>query len=121
LGDIYIKKIKMKYIITENKLHSLITKVLTKEFPEIVEIDFGSKKVMLASKTEKFNPGDTIEVTIIKVTVDNRDRRIMFSDLKEMYSDIRKSVDSYFTLGMEEYGSPYDLELYVLEKNKKFG
>ncbi len=111
----------MKYIITENKLHSLITKVLTKEFPEIVEIDFGSKKVMLASKTEKFNPGDTIEVTIIKVTVDNRDRRIMFSDLKEMYSDIRKSVDSYFTLGMEEYGSPYDLELYVLEKNKKFG
>jgi len=45
----------------------------------------------------------------------------MFSDLKEMYSDIRKSVDSYFTLGMEEYGSPYDLELYVLEKNKKFG
>ena len=111
----------MKYIITENKLHDLITKVLTKEFPEIVEIDFGSRKVTLASKTEKFNPGDTIEMTIIKVTVDNRDKRFMFNDLKEMYRDIKKTVDSYFTLGMEEYGSSYDVELYVLEKTKKFG
>ena len=45
----------------------------------------------------------------------------MFNDLKEMYRDIKKTVDSYFTLGMEEYGSSYDVELYVLEKTKKFG
>lgn len=111
----------MKYIITENKLHGLITKVLNKEFPDIVDVEFGSRKVTLASKTEKFNSGDTIEVTIIKVTVDNRDKRFMFNDLKEMYRDIKKTIDSYFTLGMEEYGSSYDVELYVLEKTKKFG
>lgn len=111
----------MKYIITENKLHDLITKVLNKEFPDIVDVEFGSRKVMLASKTEKFNSGDTIEVTIIKVTVDNTDKHLMFSGIKDMFSDIKTTLDSYFTLGMEEYGSSYDVELYVLEKTKKFG
>lgn len=111
----------MKYIINENRLNDLIIKTLKKEYHGIVDVEFGSRRVMLASKTEKYNPGDTIEVTVVKVTVDNIDKSFKFSDLQEMYKDIKRTLDSYFTLGMEDYGSKYDVELYVLEKTKKFG
>lgn len=111
----------MRYIINENRLNDLIIKTLKKEYPDIVDVEFGSKKVMLASSSEKHQIGDRIDVTIIKVTVDNTDKHLMFSDIKNMFSDIKTTLDSYFTLGIEEYGSTYDVELYVLEKTKKFG
>jgi hypothetical protein len=108
-------------MINENRLNDLIIKTLKKEYPDIVDVEFGSKKVMLASSSEKHKIGDTLDVTIIKVTVDNIDKHLMFSGIKDMFSDIKTTLDSYFTLGIEEYGSLYDVELYVLEKTKKFG
>lgn len=111
----------MKYIINENRLNDLIIKTLKKEYPDIVDVEFGSKKVMLASSSEKHKIGDRIDVTIIKVTVDNRDKHLMFSDFKDMFRDIKTTLDSYFTLGVDDYGSTYDVELYALEKVRKLG
>jgi len=111
----------MKYIITENKMNDLIEKVLKKNEPEIIDVGFGTKKVVLASKTEKNNPGDVVEKTIIKVTVDNSDKHLSQGDYNQIYRSIRDTLNSYLNIDLNEYGAIYDLEFYALEKNKKFG
>jgi hypothetical protein len=111
----------MKYIITENKMNDLIEKVLKKNEPEIIDVEFGTRKVVLASKTEKHNPGDVVEKTLIKVTVDNIDKHLMQGDYNEIYRSIRDNLNSYLNINLNEYGVLYDLEFYALEKSKKFG
>lgn len=110
----------MKYIIKENKLNDLIEKVLKLNFPEIVDIDYGTKRVMLGSETEKYKIGDKIEVTIIKVTVNNINKELKPQDFITMGKDIRSVLKSTLSLDIEEYASLYDIELYAIEKIKKF-
>ena len=39
----------MKYLITENKIHDVIVKVLKSAEPEVVDVDFGTRNVVLAT------------------------------------------------------------------------
>jgi hypothetical protein len=111
----------MKYIITENKMNDLIEKVLKKNEPEIIDVEFGNKKIKLASDSETHKMGDILERIIIKVTVDNTDGHLQQGDFISIIKNIKSILNLYMNVDVEKYGSKYGVELYTLEKIKKFG
>lgn len=111
----------MKYIITENKMNDLIEKVLKKNEPEIIDIEFSTRKIKLGSELEGYKIGDIIDKTIIKVTIDNMDKRLKYSDISDIYQSIKNTLNSYLNINLNDYGALYDLELYAIEKIKKLG
>ena len=111
----------MKYLITENKIHDVIVKVLKSAEPEVVDVDFGTRNVVLATKTERNELGKNITQTIIKVTIDNTDKHLTPSQYKLIYEGVVGLVNSFFSLDVMEYGGQYDVQFYVLEKKLWFG
>lgn len=111
----------MKYLITENKMHEVITKVLKSAEPEIVDVKFGTRNVMLATKTNRNEIGDRVAQTIIKVTIDNTDKHLTPSQYRPIYEGIVNVINSFFSLEVMEYGSQHDVQFYVLEKKLWFG
>ena len=111
----------MKYLITENKMHEVIVKVLKSAEPEIVDVEFGTRNVMLATKTDRNEIGDKITQTIIKVTIDNTDKHLTISQYKPIYEGVVRVINSFFSLDVTEYSSPYDVQFYVLEKKLWYG
>lgn len=111
----------MKYILTENKMNDLIERVLKSYDSEIVDVEFGTKKVKLASHSETHKMGDIIDRVIIKITVDNTDGHLLQSDFNQLMKSVKLILDKHLNIDVEEYGSPYGIELYTIEKIKKFG
>lgn len=111
----------MKYIITENKMHEVITNILKSTEPEIVDVDFGTRMVTLTSKTDRNEIGDRISQTTIKVTIDNTDKHLTPSQYRPIYEGIIRAINSFFSLDVAEYASSYDVQFYVLEKKLWFG
>ncbi len=111
----------MKYIITENKMNELVSRVLREQIPNIVDIEFDTKKVLLGSDHGEYKMGDTIEVTVVKLSINNMDKRMNYTELSDIYNEAKRILREFLSIDVEEYGSLYHVELYTIEKNKKFG
>lgn len=111
----------MKYLITENKMYEVIVNLLKSTEPEVVDVDFGTRNVVLASSTKRNKPGDTITQTTIKVTIDNTDKHLSLNEYKPIYEGIVRMINSFFSLDIAEYGSQYVVQFYVLDKKLWFG
>jgi|LauGreDrversion4_2_1035121.scaffolds.fasta_scaffold288410_2 hypothetical protein len=108
----------MKYLITESSLNGLIETFLKKKFDDIVDIKFVKRQVYLASDNE------TIERTVIQVLVDpyeilqgNFEANTMRL-IGKLKSDIWETLDKFFSLKLKEYGSKWEVEIFILSTIK---
>ena len=110
----------MKYIITESKMNSSIERFLKSSFSEVVDVKFKKVGVWLASDDREIER-NKIQVLIDPQGILKGNFNVNVSkghfigyDLKK---DIWQTVNSMFSLNMEEYGSDWDIEFFVLAIN----
>jgi hypothetical protein len=105
----------MKYLITENKINNVIERFIRDSFDEVINVKFVKKKVFLASEDR------TIESTEIQMLLDpegilkgnfNPNKGDWVGDNTK--AKIWRTLNSMFSLKMEEYGSPWDIRFIVL-------
>lgn len=107
----------MKYILTENKLNSSIEKFILQTFPFVVSVHFVKKGVWLASEDRR------IEQTLIKVITDPN--KVLEGNVGEnnkrfygLRADIWNSINPLFNLKLEEYGSNWDLNVFMIKAER---
>jgi hypothetical protein len=105
----------MKYIITENNLKNSIEQYLKDSFPEIVSINFKTKSVMLASDNGRTITRNVIEVVADPFNAREGNKTYTYSEAKKLKSRIWGSIDGLFGLGLEEYGSDWDMEYFIIK------
>ena len=105
----------MKYLITENKIKNVIERFIRDSFDEVINVKFVKKKVFLASEDR------TIESTEIQILLDpegilkgnfNPNKGSWAAD--DVKRKIWRTLNSMFSLKIEEYGSPWDIKFIVL-------
>jgi hypothetical protein len=104
----------MKYLLTESKLEKIIENFILNEFSDlnVISVSFKEQGVYLASDDK------SITRNVICVVVDPFNRSN--GNLEDIHNrfpyDIRRnlfnSLDSMFGLGLTEYGSEWELEVY---------
>ena len=104
----------MKYLINENKLTETIETYILKNYPEVDKVYFTKKGVYLASGEFENEEDRSISRTIINIVLDNMDGNYKTHQLRQMSIPIRRTVDSMFGLGVEEYGSKWDFNFRQL-------
>ena len=104
----------MKYLINENKLTETIESYILKNYPEVAKVYFTKHGVYLGSGEFENEEDRTISRTIINIVLDNMDGKYKPHQLREMSKPIRRTVDSMFGLGVEEYGSKWDFHFRQL-------
>jgi hypothetical protein len=108
----------MKYLITESKLNKTIESFIRKNYPEVVSVSFDKKPTWLAGEDRGH------DVTIIYVIVDPH--KILEGNIngafKQYDNDIRrdiwKTLNSFFNLEFDKYGSDWDIEVYGIKLNR---
>lgn len=96
----------MKYLITESKMNETIKKVILDEFPVVSEVRFTKLKVTLGSSQGT----PTVDRTVIWVILNNSQNQYDRRQLLEIRDDIRSKVDGIFGLGINDYGSEWEIE-----------
>ena len=105
----------MKYIITESKMEMFIETFLKKNFDEVIYVKFERVRVYLASDDRD------IERTKIRVLIDPEG--ILKGNLNpnkahfagyDLKKEIWQTINSMFSLNVEEYGSDWDIEFKTL-------
>lgn len=104
----------MKYLIDENKLTETIESYILKTYPEVAKVYFTKHGVYLGSGEFENNEDRSISRTTINIVLDNMDGKYKTHQLREMSKPIRRTVDSMFGLGVEEYGSKWDFHFRQL-------
>jgi hypothetical protein len=104
----------MKYLINENKLTETIETYILKNYPEVAKVYFTKKGVYLASGEFENEEDRSISRTTINIVLDNMEGKYKSHQLRQMSSPIRRTVDSMFGLGVEEYGSKWDFHFKQL-------
>lgn len=114
----------MRIILSENKVKESIEEFIKQGFPEVVKVNFTPIKVFLASDDR------TIERTRITVLMDpsgvltgdghlnNRGSKFNGDMYTGLRRDIWQKVDTFFGLGLSEYGSSWDIEFGVIQAVK---
>lgn len=105
----------MKYIITENNLKKSIEKYLKESFPEIISVNFRTKSVMLASDNSRVINRNVIEVIADPFNAREGNKTYNYSDAKKFKSRIWDSLNSMFGLGLEEYGSDWEMKYFIIK------
>jgi len=105
----------MKYLITESKIESTIESFLRSSFDGVVDVKFKRVGVWLASEDRR------IERTNIQILIDPEgilkgnfkpNKGITVGD--NLKIQIWQTINSMFSLNMEEYGSEWDIDFLVL-------
>lgn len=105
----------MKYIITENTLKSSIERYLMSSFPEIISVDFKSKKVLLASDNDRIITRQVIDIVADPYNVRGGNKKFVYAEAKQLKSRIWNSIDTMFSLGFENYGSEWEMKFSVIK------
>ena len=100
----------MKYLLTESKINDLIKRFALKSFPEVSDVFFTTKSIMLGST--KGRP--VIEQTIINVVINNSNNEITKQQLSKLEQSIVNSINEMFSLEHSNYGSGWDFRIYQL-------
>jgi hypothetical protein len=91
----------------------IIEKYLQKRFSSILKVEFSKKQSYLGSSFDLPEEERTITKDVIEITFDNLKGNLSKSELSELRSEIWNSLSTGFGLGIEKYGSKYDLEFFV--------
>lgn len=96
----------MKYLIKESKLNSTIENFILDSYPIVNKVLFSSRTKILGSI--KGTP--SVEFTIITIILDNSEVKYKTHEMRKIFTQIRNTVNSFFNLEMDEYGSLWEME-----------
>lgn len=107
----------MKYIITESKMENMIKKYILNNLNNVVDVEFGTKRVYLGS-----GPNDkgysTVDQKVIMITIDNvKDNKRPF-ELREESRKIASIIEGLFGIDFKSYGSEWALKFYQIKKEE---
>lgn len=106
----------MKYIITENTLKSSIERFLKQAFPEIISVNFKTTKVMLASGESKIISRNVIEIIVDPFNImSGNPEKYIYKKVKDLKGRIWETLDTMFSLGLEEYGSEWGIKILTIK------
>jgi hypothetical protein len=102
----------MKYLITETKFNSTIERFIKESFPYVVSVSFVDTGVWLAQENKR------TDRTLIIVIVDPYN--ILHGNINGAWNrydnnirrEIWNSINSFFNLELDKYGSKWDLNVY---------
>ena len=103
----------MKYLITESQLVDIVEKTLMEKFPEVVRLNFNSKRVRLGSD----NPPKTITVTELIIILDTAGYTggpVQPERTGVIKKEITKYLKNYLNIDTTKYGSEWDLKFKLL-------
>lgn len=100
----------MKYIITENKLNKTIKGYIMEMFPMVYDVYFTTIKKSLGSTEGQ----PTVEETVINIIINNSENKFQLTELNEIRREITNSVDTFFNLEYEVYGSLWGFHFHQI-------
>ena len=106
----------MKYLITEDRMRDTIKEFLKKMFPQVVSVSFGVKPVMLASRNNEIIQRKVIEITMDPHNILTGGDEVMYDVVAKLKNNIKEGLDVMFGLNLKEYGSKWEVRIYVLKK-----
>lgn len=112
--------IYMKYIISESNLQNSIDKFLKSSYPEVISVKFRKKTVYLASLDDPRSHERTEIVVVLdplgitEGVPSNNFRGYVKNKGVELKREIWRTLDNMFALGLEEYGSDWDLSVFIV-------
>lgn len=106
----------MKYLITENKMESIIKNYILKNY-DVIDVDFIEGKVHLGSgPNEKGETNVTQKVIIIYIN--NIKNQKTYGELHEIKSSLWKNLKGFFSLDFNKYGSAWGIRFYQVIKEE---
>lgn len=106
----------MKYLITEDRLEGAIERFIKSSFPEVITVSFDTKPVMLASRNDEIIQRKTIEITMDPHNILTGGKSVKYDVVANLKGSIKVGLDTMFGLGLQEYGSRWEVRIYVLNR-----
>jgi hypothetical protein len=107
----------MKYIITESKLENMIKEYILNDDNNIVDVEFGTKRVYLGSGPNEKGETEVMQ-KVIMITIDNVKKKKSSSELRENTRKIASTLEGLFGIDFKSYGSEWDLKFYQIKKEE---
>ncbi len=107
----------MKYVVTESKMENIIKKYIPNDDNDIVDIEFGTRRIGLGSGPNE--KGETsVDQKVIMITIDNVKNKKTPSELREITRKIASKLENLFGIDFRSYGSEWDLKFYQIKKEE---
>ena len=106
----------MKYLITENKMESMIKEYILKNY-DVLDVEYTASKSYLASGPNE--KGETnVTVKVINVYIENFKHQKRRSDMKDIKSSIWNALDGLFGIDLGMYGTEWELKVYQVKREE---
>jgi len=92
-----------------------VKKYILGNYPKVSSVETTTKIVHLGSGPNEKGEAE-VEQIVFLVTIDNTDDDLHPNGITIMSVNIYREVDKTLGLGIDKYGSKYDIEFYVLSK-----
>lgn len=106
----------MKYIITENKMESMIKDYILNHY-DVMDVDYTLHNVHLASGPNAKGERN-IRCKRINVYVENIRGEKRLHEIQEIKTSIWNMLDGLFGIDISEYGSEWDLRVYQVKREE---
>jgi hypothetical protein len=107
----------MKYIITESKIENMIKEYILNDDNDVVDVEFGTKRVYLGSGPNEKGETNVIQ-KVIMVTIDNVKNKKTSNELREETRKIASTLEGLFGIDFKSYGSEWDLKFYQIKREE---
>ena len=107
----------MKIIITESKFETMIKDYILNDDNNIVDVEFGTKRVYLGSGPNEKGETEVMQ-KVIMITIDNVKKKKSSSELRENTRKIASTLEGLFGIDFKSYGSEWDLKFYQIKKEE---
>ena len=98
-------------------MNNMIKDYILNEYDNIVDVEFGTKRVHLGSGPNE--KGETeVNQKVIMVTIDNVKNRKTPGELRESTRKIARIIEGVFGIDFRSYGSEWDLKFYQIKKEE---
>lgn len=107
----------MKIIITESKFETMIKDYILNDDNNIVDVEFGTKRVYLGSGPNEKGETEVMQ-KVIMITIDNVKKKKSSSELRENTRKTASTLEGLFGIDFKSYGSEWDLKFYQIKKEE---
>jgi hypothetical protein len=106
----------MKYLITENRMESMIKDYILKNY-DVLDVEYTTSMSYLASGPNE--KGETnVTVKVINVYIENFKHLKRRSDMKDIKSSIWNVLNGLFGIDLGMYGTEWGLKVYQVKREE---
>lgn len=106
----------MKYLITENKMESIIKDYILNNY-DVMDVEYTESRVHLGSGPNDKGQTDVTQ-KVINVYIENFKHKKRYGDLKQIKSSLWNTLGSLFGIDLTKYGSEWDLRVYQVKREE---